>query len=93
MAILIISNFLLDGVDFKMTKNIILDEIIGSMSEFAQIIGRGARSREKRGRGTFFSVDNELKLRDILKVRMVTSGRSMPESMHFIVLSRKGEGK
>ena len=36
--------------DCKMKKLIVLDEMIGSMTEFKQIIGRGTRLREKEGR-------------------------------------------
>ena len=35
------------GADCKMTKLIVLDEMIGSMTEFKQIIGRGTRLRER----------------------------------------------
>lgn len=37
------SKLLSTGADVKMTKLIVLDEMIGSMTEFKQIIGRGTR--------------------------------------------------
>ena len=42
------SKLLSTGVDCKMTKLIVLDEMIGSMTEFKQIIGRGTRLRENK---------------------------------------------
>ena len=44
------SKLLSTGSDCKMTKLIVLDEMIGSMTEFKQIIGRGTRLREKEGK-------------------------------------------
>ncbi len=40
-----------------MTKLIVLDEMIGSMTEFKQIIGRGTRLREKDGKTHFVVMD------------------------------------
>jgi type I restriction enzyme R subunit len=40
-----------------MTKLIVLDEMIGSMTEFKQIIGRGTRLREKDGKSFFVVMD------------------------------------
>lgn len=40
-----------------MTKLIVLDEMIGSMTEFKQIIGRGTRLREKEGKIHFVVMD------------------------------------
>lgn len=40
-----------------MTKLIVLDEMIGSMTEFKQIIGRGTRIREKEGKMHFTVMD------------------------------------
>ena len=40
-----------------MTKLIVLDENIGSMTEFKQIIGRGTRLREKEGKTHFVVMD------------------------------------
>ena len=40
-----------------MTKIIVLDEMIGSMTEFKQIIGRGTRLREKEGKTHFVVMD------------------------------------
>lgn len=44
------SELLSTGADCKMTKLIVLDKMIGSMTEFKQIIGRGTRLREKDGK-------------------------------------------
>lgn len=40
-----------------MTKLIVLDQMIGSMTEFKQIIGRGTRLREKDGKTHFIVMD------------------------------------
>lgn len=51
------SKLLSTGADCKMTKLIVLDQIIGSMTEFKQIIGRGTRIREKDGKTHFVVMD------------------------------------
>lgn len=51
------SRLLSTGADCKMTKVIVLDKIIGSMTEFKQIIGRGTRLREKEGKMHFTVMD------------------------------------
>lgn len=51
------SKLLSTGVDCKMTKLIVLDENISSMTEFKQIIGRGTRLREKEGKTHFVVMD------------------------------------
>lgn len=51
------SKLLSTGADCKMTKLIVLDEMIGSMIEFKQIIGRGTRLREKEGKTHFVVMD------------------------------------
>ena len=51
------SNLLSTGADCKMTKLIVLDEMIASMTEFKQIIGRGTRLREKDGKTHFTVMD------------------------------------
>ncbi len=51
------SKLLSTGVDCKMTKLIVLDEMIGSMTEFKQIIGRGTRLCEKKGKNHFVVMD------------------------------------
>jgi len=51
------SKLLSTGADCKMTKLIVLDENIGSMTEFKQIIGRGTRLREKDGKTHFVVMD------------------------------------
>lgn len=51
------SKLLSTGVDCKMVKLIALDQTIGSMTEFKQIIGRGTRIREKEGKLHFTVMD------------------------------------
>lgn len=51
------SKLLSTGVDCKMVKLIVLDQQIGSMTEFKQIIGRGTRIREKEGKLHFAVMD------------------------------------
>lgn len=51
------SKLLSTGADCKMTKLIVLDEMISSMTEFKQIIGRGTRLREREGKNHFVVMD------------------------------------
>lgn len=51
------SKLLSTGADCKMTKLIVLDEMISSMTEFKQIIGRGTRLREAEGKTHFVVMD------------------------------------
>ncbi len=51
------SKLLSTGVDCKMVKLIVLDQMINSMTEFKQIIGRGTRLREKEGKMSFTIMD------------------------------------
>lgn len=51
------SKLLSTGADCKMVKLIVIDENIGSMTEFKQIIGRGTRLREKEGKTHFVVMD------------------------------------
>jgi len=51
------SKLLSTGADCKMTKLIVLDQMISSMPEFKQIIGRGTRLREKEGKTHFTVMD------------------------------------
>ena len=51
------SKLLSTGVDCKMTKLIALDSMIGSMTEFKQIIGRGTRLRYEDGKTHFVVMD------------------------------------
>lgn len=51
------SKLLTTGADCKMTKLIVLDQMIGSMTEFKQIIGRGTRLRAKEGKTHFVVMD------------------------------------
>ena len=51
------SKLLSTGADCKMTKLIVLDEMIGSMTEFKQIIGRGTSIRERKEKCHFTVMD------------------------------------
>ena len=51
------SKLLSTGSDCKMVKLIVLDEMISSMTEFKQIIGRGTRLRWKDGKPHFVIMD------------------------------------
>lgn len=51
------SKLLSTGVDCKMVKLIVLDQMINSMTEFKQIIGRGTRIRENEGKTHFIIMD------------------------------------
>jgi type I restriction enzyme R subunit len=56
-VILTTSQLLTTGVDAPMCKNVVLARVIGSMTEFKQIIGRGTRVREDYGKLFFNIVD------------------------------------
>lgn len=51
------SKLLTTGADCKMVKLIVIDQNIGSMTEFKQIIGRGTRLRENEGKTHFTIMD------------------------------------
>ena len=51
------SELLSTGADCKMTKLIVLDKTVESMTTFKQIIGRGTRIREKEGKTHFTVMD------------------------------------
>ena len=51
------SELLSTGADCKMTKLIVLDKNVESMTTFKQIIGRGTRIREKEGKTHFTVMD------------------------------------
>lgn len=51
------SKLLSTGADCKMTKLIVIDQMINSMTEFKQIIGRGTRLREDQGKTHFVVMD------------------------------------
>jgi type I restriction enzyme R subunit len=51
------SKLLSTGADCKTTKLIVLDQMINSMTEFKQIIGRGTRIREDAGKMFFVVMD------------------------------------
>ena len=56
-AILTTSQLLTTGVDAPTCKNVVLARIVGSMSEFKQIIGRGTRVRDDYGKLWFNILD------------------------------------
>ncbi len=56
-AILTTSQLLTTGVDAPTCKNVVLARVIGSMSEFKQIIGRGTRVRDDYGKLWFNIID------------------------------------
>ena len=56
-AILTTSQLLTTGVDAPTCKNVVLARVVGSMSEFKQIIGRGTRVRDDYGKLWFNIVD------------------------------------
>jgi type I restriction enzyme R subunit len=51
------SKLLTTGVDAQTVKLIVIDQEIGSMTEFKQIIGRGTRIREDYGKLAFTILD------------------------------------
>lgn len=51
------SELLSTGADCKMTKLIVLDKTVDSMTTFKQIIGRGTRIKEKEGKTHFVVMD------------------------------------
>ena len=56
-SILTTSQLLTTGVDAPTCKNVVLARVVGSMSEFKQIIGRGTRLRDDYGKLWFNIVD------------------------------------
>lgn len=56
-VILTTSQLLSTGVDAPMVKNVVLIRVIGTMTEFKQIIGRGTRLREDYGKFFFNILD------------------------------------
>jgi type I restriction enzyme R subunit len=56
-TILTTSQLLTTGVDAPTCKNIVLARVVGSMSEFKQIIGRGTRLRDDYGKLWFNIID------------------------------------
>ncbi|HEY0969735.1 MAG TPA: DEAD/DEAH box helicase family protein [Gemmatimonadales bacterium] len=56
-AILTTSQLLTTGVDAPTVKNVVLARVVGSMSEFKQIIGRGTRVRDDYGKLWFNIID------------------------------------
>lgn len=56
-VILTTSQLLTTGVDAPTVKNVVLCRVIGSMSEFKQIIGRGTRVAEDAGKTWFTIID------------------------------------
>jgi type I restriction enzyme R subunit len=56
-TILTTSQLLTTGVDAPTCKNVVLARVVGSMSEFKQIIGRGTRVRDDYGKLWFNVID------------------------------------
>ncbi len=56
-TVLTTSQLLTTGIDAPTCKNIVLARVVGSMSEFKQIIGRGTRVRDDYGKLWFNIVD------------------------------------
>lgn len=56
-VVLTTSQLLTTGVDAPTCKNVVLARVIGSMSEFKQIIGRGTRLRDDYGKLWFNIID------------------------------------
>jgi type I restriction enzyme R subunit len=56
-AVLTTSQLLTTGVDAPTCKNIVLARVVGSMSEFKQMIGRGTRVRDDYGKLWFNIID------------------------------------
>ena len=56
-SILTTSQLLTTGVDAPTCKNVVLARVVGSMSEFKQIIGRGTRVRDDYGKLWFNIID------------------------------------
>jgi len=56
-AILTSSQLLTTGVDAPTCKNVVLARVVGSISEFKQIIGRGTRLRDDYGKLWFNIID------------------------------------
>ncbi len=56
-TILTTSQLLTTGVDAPTVKNVVLVRVVGSMSEFKQIIGRGTRVRDDYGKLFFNIID------------------------------------
>jgi type I restriction enzyme R subunit len=56
-TVLTTSQLLTTGVDAPTCKNVVLARIVGSMSEFKQIIGRGTRVRDDYGKLWFNILD------------------------------------
>jgi type I restriction enzyme R subunit len=56
-TILTTSQLLTTGVDAPTCKNVVLARVVGSMSEFKQIIGRGTRVRDEYGKLWFNIID------------------------------------
>ena len=54
-VIAVTSKLLTTGVDVPMCQNVVLVRVIRSMTDFKQIIGRGARVKEEKGK-TYFNI-------------------------------------
>jgi type I restriction enzyme, R subunit len=56
-VILTTSQLLTTGVDMEMVKNVVLARVVGSRSEFKQIVGRGTRLKTDYGKEYFNIID------------------------------------
>jgi type I restriction enzyme R subunit len=56
-VILTTSQLLTTGVDAEMVKNVVLARVVGSRSEFKQIVGRGTRLKVDYGKEYFNIID------------------------------------
>lgn len=56
-VILTTSQLLTTGVDAEMVKNVVLARVVGSLTEFKQIIGRGTRLNVNQGKEYFNIID------------------------------------
>jgi type I restriction enzyme, R subunit len=72
-VILTTSQLLTTGVEAPTCKNIVLARIVGSMSEFKQIIGRGTRVRDDYGKLWFNILDYTGAARGCLLIRRSTA--------------------
>ncbi len=82
-VILTTSQLLTTGVDAPTCKNVALVRVIGSMSEFKQIIGRGTRVREDRDKLFFNILDYTGQQHKCLPIPTLTETlpRSLPKQL------------
>ncbi len=88
-VILTTSQLLTTGVDAPTVKNVVLARVIGSMTEFKQIIGRGTRVRDDYGK-YFFNILDYTGSATELFADPEFDGDPLPNST-VITLDNKGE--